>query len=264
MNLQYNFVIWDVHGTLTDHQLRAIKAYHQAGTQILGHGFDKLFYQQMLSRPSFFAAGQDGLSHNDFIRQYLADQPPLIINSFINIFHQVMTAAYLPTPGVRKTIHELQKRGVEMAIFTNSNEIDMVKTALADWGLSSLIPRTFNGISAQAKKPNPQAIDFIIETVQAEGLTINKDRTLLIGDYIDDIKVAHRTGVDSVLMVSGYAGSSFTLKEPRPTYIVTDPLEIINIAHGEGIVETRQEINIMKGLLWSKESWSLYGSKEAK
>lgn len=78
----------------------------------------------------------------------------------------------------------------------------------------------------------------------------------MIGDYQDDTKTANNLGIDSILIIRGNGWERAVVREPKPTFFITDPLDILKIVDGK----FRQNLKIgdvfdIPPLLWSREKW---------
>lgn len=261
---KYNFIIWDFHGTMTDHQLRMIRSYNRAGQAAFGHGFDQAFFQQALTRPAHQTHDGNGLSHNEFILEYFGQlshfQSPTDVARFIQLFHQEMKQTYIAIPGIIPTVKKLHQAGIEMAVATNKSDKSTIKEILNKWNLSFLAERVYNQQDSGVRKPHPEALFKILRDMELNELKVSPETSLLVGDYITDIHGAAAVGMDSVLIASGSPGISFKLKEPFPTFVIAEPKELLAIVAGETKPELTREVTIGQ-TLWKNEAWSIYKEK---
>lgn len=258
---KYSFIIWDFHGTMTDNQLRTIRAYHTAAKKVLGVKFDKTFYQEVLTRPAHQQRDEKGLTHNEFIGQlfssfqfcdFIDDE-----QAFLREFHAAMDKTYLAIPGVKKVINLLHDSGLKMAVCTNKPDKERIKTLLDQWGLVFLSDRIYNQQDSGVKKPHPEALLKIFRDMRQKGLSVAPETSLLIGDHTTDIYGAANIGMDSVLIAAGSPGISSKLKEPFPTFVIAEPKELLSIVAGKTPSEPREEITLAQ-TLWKNETWLTY------
>ena len=171
---KYNFIIWDFHGTMTDHQLRMIRSYNRAGKVVFGHGFDQTFFQQALTRPAHQTHDGNGLSHNDFILEYFGQfshfQLPSDVDRFIQIFHQEMERTYIAIPGIIPTVKQLHSTGIEMAVSTNKSDKSTIRKILNQWNLTFLADRVYNQQDSGVRKPHPEALLKIFRDMEQKRL----------------------------------------------------------------------------------------------
>lgn len=258
INSKYNFIIWDFHGTMTDHQLRMIRSYHSAGQRAFGHGFDQVFFQQALTRPAHQTHDNNGLSHNEFILETFGKvKPESEVEKFIELFHQEMGKTYIAIPGIIPAVKQLKDGGIEMAVSTNKSDKTTIRGILNKWNLGFLADRVYNQQDSGFKKPHPEAFLKIFRDMELKGLKVSPESSLLIGDYITDIHGAAGVGMDSVLIASGSPGISFKLKRPYPTFVISEPKELLAIVSGETKSELIREVTIGQ-TLWKNETWSTY------
>lgn len=143
-NLRYDFIIWDFHGTMTDNQLRSIRAYSVTGRKILGEKFPKELYQDMLTRPAHQLRDQIGVTHEVYIRQMLREYPSSVVESFLAEFHAAMDETYISIPGTKQVVKTLQEWKVKQAVFTNKADTENQCRKLREWGLPFLAERIYS------------------------------------------------------------------------------------------------------------------------
>lgn len=255
---KYNFIIWDFHGTMTDHQLRMIRSYTRAGKDAFGHGFNQDFFQQALTRPAHQTHDNNGLSHNDFIRESFGQSKTSeSVDRFIQVFHREMEQTYIAIPGIIQTVKKLHSDGIEMAVSTNKSDKSTIKRILEKWNLTFLADRVYNQQDTGVRKPHPEAFLKIFRDMELQEIYALPETSLLIGDYITDIHGAAGVGMDSVLIAAGSPGISFKLKKPFPTFVIAEPKELLGIINGETKPELKREVTIGQ-TLWKNEVWSAY------
>jgi len=249
---QYSLVIFDFHGTLTDHQLRAVKAYHNAGHDALGTHFPKEFYQKALARPSMNSG--EAQTNRAFIQNELSEFESGEFESYWEAYKQYMDTVYIPIPGVKRVLQGLSERGVDMSVLTNGKNREIIQNELVKWGFPDLAARLYSSHVTGVKKPDSRTVEHIIEDYASRGTDVQKSKILLIGDYTDDIHTAHNVGIDSALMVRGNGWETMKIKEPQPSFVVTDPLEILRIVDGQ-VPKFAGTTYQIQPLLWKNEAW---------
>jgi phosphoglycolate phosphatase len=124
--------------------------------------------------------------------------------------HWVETYCHRPRlfPGVRALLEELQKRGYLLGLATAKGRRgltrDLEATGMSDTFLAT---RT---VDEALSKPHPQ---MILDIADELGVTI--DRTLMIGDAIHDLEMAHNARAAVVAVCSG-SQSRAALEQARP------------------------------------------------
>jgi len=252
-NPRYRLLIFDFHGTVTDHQLRAIAALHKAGHKALGIHLPKQFYQEALTRPSHVAG--KGMTNAEFITQKFAGQYSQDkIEEFLRVHKEQMDSVYKPIPGIKYVLRTLSDNDIKIAFLTNGSNREVVQQVLTQWGFPRIAENLYSSHITGVKKPDARAVTKILEDYRNNGEEFPKNQILMIGDYKDDIQTAHNLGIDSVLMTRGNGWKVMKVKEPRPTYIITDPFDIIRIVKGE-VSEYREDLYNVVPLLWRRENW---------
>ncbi len=259
MELKYKTLIFDFHGTVTDHQLRAIKAYHQAAHEAFGIHLGQEFYQQTLTRPSHSKG--EPITNSDYINdQFSACYSDDQMDRFKTVHKEAMDKVYIPIPGMRSTIRQLIGLGVNVVLLTNGSNRESIIQTLVAWdkqnkhGVNNLRERLYSSHITKVRKPNPVAAEFILADLQNQGLNVEKSTTLIIGDNRVDSETASNAGIDFTLIVRGNGQETFSLREPKPTYLITDPVELLPIVEGNRDPETRDKVTIQP-VLWKKIGW---------
>lgn len=251
--VKYSLVILDFHGTMTDHQLRLIRAIHHSGHEAFGKHFRKGVYQEALTRPS--QSSGVGVTNKEFFRRRFArhfSKPQ--VSSFLGRFDHYMNNTYIPIPGVIQTAKRLCDLGIDIVILTNGSNREVIQQALQKWGLGEISNPLYSSHITGVRKPDEETVNRIFRDFNDKGIKVPKEKVLMVGDYRDDIETAHNVGVDSVLIVRGNGQELFELHAPKPTYVITDPKELIPIVEGSVEPEIRREF-IIGSPLWKKENW---------
>lgn len=100
-------------------------------------------------------------------------------------------------PGVRETIPILK---YVLTVVSNKRKV-LVDALLEKHGLTQYFDFVAGGDTFKAKKPDPGAIDFLLERFQAAPAEV-----LVIGDHSPDIEMAKRSSVRSVFCRYGFFG----------------------------------------------------------
>lgn len=251
---KYNLLILDFHGTMTDHQLRAIRAYHHAGHEAFEAHLGKEFYQKALTRPSRNSG--EPVTNKKFIEdeflEVFGDQK---VENFFERFNGYMNTTYIPIPNMPQVIKALLRNAVNVSILTNGSNREVIQQSLQKWGLGELSEKLYNFHITGVKKPNIRTVEHILEDYEKQGKTISPTETLMVGDYIDDIRTSADMGIDSVLLVRGNGRDPINIISPKPTYIITDPRDLLQIVKGE----FKQELGdtfTPQPTLWPRENWN--------
>lgn len=121
-------------------------------------------------------------------------------------------------PGIRETFSKLSDNNVKLAVATNKPQEFAVKI------IHKLLPefhfiKILGGCSSREKKPNPQIIYDILESIS------NKTTAYMIGDSNVDIMTAKNSGITSIGCLWGFR-SRRELTDAGADYIAENPLDI--------------------------------------
>lgn len=264
---RYDLVIMDFHGTMTDHQLRLIRAYHHAAHDALGIHLGKEVYQEALTRPALSKNPQEkvegktsppGQSNKEFLASKFAGKYDAeAIARFLKAYDEYMRNIYIPVPNMPQSIRKLIEEGVEVAMLTNGSNREVIQSQLGKWGFQTLSADLYSYHISGKRKPDIQAVEYIFNDYRQKGQNFTPERTLMVGDYFEDITTAHNVGMDSVLVMRGPGWETVKLREPKPTYIITDARDIVRVVHGEfpPVREDRDEVYVPP-VLWRREDWN--------
>lgn len=112
----------------------------------------------------------------------------------------------------RAVLEELKKTGKTTCLLTNAASWRAMR-ALQKFGLEDYFEVIVSAQEIKAIKPNPLGLETIIRAIGAR-----KERTIYIGDMIDDVMMAKYAGVHSCAIASGFS-SYDKLKSIKPDYI---------------------------------------------
>lgn len=269
---KYSLVIMDYHGTITDHQLRTVRSYHHSAHAGLGIHLPKEFYHAALTRPAQYKAGAEksrkdegkpiAQTNREFIEdQFLEAYGPEQTERMIDEFGRQMRETYIPIPGVLRTMRQLRTEGIEFAILTNGDNRELIQERLTSWGLADLAENLYSHHLSGFKKPDVKAVQYILSDYEKRGQTFDPSQILLVGDYVEDIQAAHNIGMDSVLVLRGPGWENVKIRDPRPTYVVSEVSDLAPIIHGAYPPLSSNEIYVPP-VFWKNEDWSPNSKRE--
>jgi len=128
-------------------------------------------------------------------------------------------------PLVIELLEGLKDLGVQMMIATNKAEqfaVDQIKY----FGLEGYFDAVVGNNHEQTKGSKADFINIAITN-----LGLDKSEMMMVGDRYNDIEAGKLVGLHTVGVLYGY-GSEQEIKEVNPTYIIKDPLELIDIVKG--------------------------------
>ncbi len=169
----------------------------------VGHGFKQLL--------------KDALPAN-------ADNELLVeaVEKFMYYYDKFYADNTHPYDGIVEMLHELQNRGIKVAINTNKNETYarlLVNELFGDIKFVDIRGQLDN----RSIKPDPYNGNIIIEE-----MGLKKSEVIFTGDSATDIKTGNNLGVSTIGVTWGYRDVS-ELKTNGATYIVNKPSEILDI-----------------------------------
>ncbi len=263
---RYDLVIMDFHGTMTDHQLRLIRAYHHAAHDALGIHLGKEVYQEALTRPALSKNPQEkkigetplsGQSNKKFLASKFAGVDAEAIARLVAAYDEYMRNIYIPIPNMPQSIRKLIEEGVEVAMLTNGGNREVIQSELEKWGFPTLSADLYSYHITGKRKPDIQAVEYIFNDYRQKGQDFTTERTLMVGDYFEDVVTARNVGMDSVLVMRGPGWETVELRDPKPTYIITDARDIVRVVHGEFPPIREDQIEVyVPPVLWKREDWN--------
>ena len=91
--------------------------------------------------------------------------------------------------------------GIQQFVYTHKG--DNALTILRDLGLESYFTEILTSQSGFARKPNPEAADYLLDKYQ-----LNPEKTYYIGDRTLDVEFAQNCGIQSInFLESTYEGN---------------------------------------------------------
>lgn len=270
---RYKLLIFDFHGTLTDHQMRMIRALHTPGHTVLNTHLPKEFYMEALSRPSTKNGSNEkrrNENRKDFVQRWMSTSHPLFGDTYLQsnemiekYNHEVDSEydnIYVLIPGMKPLLRGLIDKGYNIALLTNGTNRPQILETLSAWGFPELGKRLYSSHviphhpnEKKVVKPNPEAVHFIRGEYQREGLDIDPSEILMVGDYIDDMKTANNVGMDSALIVRTSGMDDFYVKDPKPTFVITKPYEIADIVSGRQDRVQQDVISVPSTIIWREK-----------
>ena len=118
-------------------------------------------------------------------------------------------------------LKELKARKKKIALFTNARVFRLVKE-LEYVGVENYFDAIISTREIHALKPNPLGLELIVRKLKAD-----KDRTLYIGDMIDDVVAAKSARVHSCAVADGF-DSFEKLEELEPDHIFRNIKEFLD------------------------------------
>lgn len=202
-------VVFDLDGTLVDTAPDLIASLNHAVTQaglepvtykdlthLVGHGA-----KAMIERT--FALRSAPLSASDLEWQ---------MKEFIDFYQGSMPGESLPYPGLLDAMDRLAEAGFNLAVCTNKLET-LAKTLMESLGLGQRFVAITGGDTFPVRKPDAE---HLLATIRLAGGV--PERSIMIGDSLNDILVARNASVRSIGVPFGY--SDVSIESLQPDHII--------------------------------------------
>ena len=190
--MQKTAFIWDLDGTLLD------------SYEAILSGIEETFAQ--------FAIPYDKGKVREFILKYsvqdllvqVAEERKLDVEVLNQVRAQSLAeknAQVVLMPGARDVLAWAEESGIQQFVYTHKG--DNALTILRDLGLESYFTEILTSQSGFARKPSPEAANYLIDKYQ-----LNPDNTYYIGDRTLDVEFAQNSGIQSLnFLESTYEGN---------------------------------------------------------
>ncbi|MCK5829536.1 MAG: HAD-IA family hydrolase [Methylococcales bacterium] len=123
--------------------------------------------------------------------------------------------------GINNMLVELKQKGFQLAVATGKNKVELDK-AMQGTGLSGFFDIT-RCADQTASKPQPDMLDEIIEHTG-----VRRERAVMVGDSIHDLKMAMNAGIASIAVLCG-ANSQDQLQQFNPLLNLQHTTQILDI-----------------------------------
>ena len=185
-------VIFDFEGTLVDFQWKLSEAIRDALEKLWEMGFAKTQicsrkYSTLLTE-AMQAAPEIGLQP-----EYVRDAIGRIYDSY----DEDALARWNIRPGVEDFLNSLKKRGIQTALVSNVGGRTLAR-AMSKLGLDASFDIALSRNDVPSLKPSPDGINLILQKT-----AVRKDRTIFVGDSLDDINAARNAEVRVMIITNG-------------------------------------------------------------
>lgn len=207
--MRESVIVFDLDGTLVDTAPDLVASLNHAVTQaglapvtyadlthLVGHGA-----RAMIER-TFTLRGHT-LSSTDLDWQ---------MKEFIDFYHGSMPGDSFPYPGVVTAMDRLAAAGYTLAVCTNKLEM-LARSLLEGLGLASRFAAITGGDTFAVRKPDAE---HLLSTIRLAGGA--PEKSVMIGDSLNDILVARNASVRSIGVPFGY--SDVPVESLKPDLIV--------------------------------------------
>jgi phosphoglycolate phosphatase len=219
-NRRIDLVIFDLDGTLIDSIVDIAGA--------LNHVL-RMHHHPAVSVDDVRRMVGDGVSM--LVRRALAEVAPgggVIPDETVNDMAQTIWQYYVDHPcvdsepfdGMVTVLDELAARGIAIAVLTNKPG-DVARALFDVLAMRSRFTDVIGDMDGFARKPSPEAVSVLMQRAG-----VSADRTLMVGDGIPDVGVAHAAGIASVACLWGYTPAEKLLAE-NPTHAIAKPQDLL-------------------------------------
>ncbi len=191
--LPADLIIFDLDGTLIDSSKDIAWATNKTLATL---GMKELPYEEIL--------GYIGWGVKMLLLQALPEENHHLFDDARDVFMSCYADHLLvdtrPYPGVEETLGSLRDRKKTLAIVTNK-PVKLAEAILEDLSLKDYFDPVLGGDSVHNKKPHPEGIEKVIN-----GLSINRDCTVFVGDSRIDVVAGKSAGIRTVGAAYGFRG----------------------------------------------------------
>ena len=190
--MQKTAFIWDLDGTLLD------------SYEAILSGIEETFGQ--------FSIPYDKESVREFILKYSVQDLLVQVSEErkldVEVLNQVRAqslaeknAQVVLMPCAREVLNWADQAGIQQFVYTHKG--DNALTILRDLGLESCFTEILTSQSGFARKPNPEAANYLIDKYQ-----LDPESTYYIGDRTLDVEFAQNSGIQSInFLESSFEGN---------------------------------------------------------
>ncbi|MGV3551910.1 phosphoglycolate phosphatase [Rhizobium sp.] len=203
-------VVFDLDGTLIDTAPDLVASLNHT---IASHGLAPVTYDDLTH---LVGHGARAMIERSFkLRGYALDEAefPAMLERFIGHYLANMPGGSKPYPGLAASLDRLRDAGMVLAVCTNKME-SLARPLIEGLGLSHYFAAITGGDTFAVRKPDPA---HLIGTVERAGGDIR--HTVMVGDSLNDLKVAANAGVPSIGVPFGY--SDVPIQTLNPTVMIS-------------------------------------------
>ena len=190
--MQKTTFIWDLDGTLLDSYEAILSGIEETFGQF-SIPYDKEQVREFILK----------FSVQDLLMQ-VAEERKIDVEVLNQVRAQSLAeknAQVVLMPGAREVLAWAKETGIQQFVYTHKG--DNAFTILRDLGLESHFTEILTSQSGFARKPSPEAANYLIDKYQ-----LNHDNTYYIGDRTLDVEFAQNSGIQSInFLESTYEGN---------------------------------------------------------
>lgn len=203
-------VVFDLDGTLVDTAPDLVASLNHT---IAAHGLAPVSYEDLTH---LVGHGARAMIERAFrLRDNPLDETELpgMMDRFVEHYLAGMPGESRPYPGLTSALDRLLDAGMKLAVCTNKME-SLARPLIDGLNLGGYFATVTGGDTFPVRKPDPA---HLTGTVERAGGDIR--RTVMVGDSLNDLKVAVNAGVPSIGVPFGY--SDVPIQTLDPTVLIT-------------------------------------------
>ena len=124
-------------------------------------------------------------------------------------------------PGITDMLRRLKQQTVVLSVLSNK-PVDMSRAILDSLGVLGLFDAIFGGDSFSTRKPDPAGLEHVRERAGTP-----RQKLLVVGDSLIDLRTAQAAGVDFCGVSWGFGGAG--LEAAGAQRIINEPAELLEI-----------------------------------
>jgi pyrophosphatase PpaX len=182
---KYLCIIFDVDGTLTQTNELIFASFNFVSSKYLGKTFTPQEITAMFGPP-------DEIAIMNLVGKDNADAALIDFLDFYKTNHASMAKLY---DGVDELLNYLKQKGILLAVFTGKGRLSAM-ISLEELGIKKYFDLIVSGSDVVNHKPSSEGIQKAVDYFGLE-----KDKVLMVGDAVADVKAAHEAGVPIAAVV---------------------------------------------------------------
>lgn len=203
-------VVFDLDGTLVDTAPDLVSSLNHT---IAFHGLAPVTYDDLTH---LVGHGARAMIERSFrLRGYPLDEDefPAMLDRFIEHYLANMPGESKPYPGLTSALDRLRDAGMLLAVCTNKME-SLARPLIEGLGLNDYFAAVTGGDTFSVRKPDPAHLTGTVERAGGD-----MGRTVMVGDSLNDLKVAVNASVPSIGVPFGY--SDVPIQSLNPTVMIS-------------------------------------------
>lgn len=203
-------VVFDLDGTLVDTAPDLVSSLNHT---IAVYGLAPVTYEDLTHLVGHGARAMIERSFRLRGHPLAEDEMPAMMDRFIEHYLAHMPGESQPYPGLSAALDRLRDAGMVLAVCTNKLE-SLARALIEGLNLDGYFTVITGGDTFPVRKPDPA---HLTGTVDLAGGDIR--RTVMVGDSLNDLRVAVNAGVPSIGVPFGY--SDVPIQTLDPTVLIT-------------------------------------------